>query len=186
MLDTEEHLHLAFHAASMGDPHSCLRHLDEVLRARSDDPRALYLRAVQHARIGLIDRAIEGLHSAVISEPNFEAARFHLALLMLDRDRSDEARQHFMLLAGSRDSHFEGYAAGLVALIDGDKPAAIQRLSAALQRETADNPLAATMSALLGRLTQEEQPTPRQQEAHTQEERPPVNLGAYGRAPAGA
>src|SRR4051794_17266108 len=93
--DADEYFHLALHASSVRDPHACMAYLDEVLRRQPAHARALYLRAVQHAELGLVDRAAQGIRAALAIEPALEIARFHLGLLLLfDRKCTAEAKQH--------------------------------------------------------------------------------------------
>jgi hypothetical protein len=90
MLDVEEYFHLALHASSISDPHACMSYLDEVLQLQPANARALYLRAVQHAEVGLTERAVLGIETALSIEPGLEIARLHLGLLRLfDRGRRE-------------------------------------------------------------------------------------------------
>jgi tetratricopeptide (TPR) repeat protein len=74
MLDAEEYLALAVHASSVKDHHTCLTYLDEVLRQQPSNASALFLRAVQHAELGLTTRALRGLEAALEINPGLEVA----------------------------------------------------------------------------------------------------------------
>ena len=83
-LDADEYFHLALHASSVGDHHACMSYLAEVLQQQPANARALYLRAVQHAELGLTERAVSGIKAALAIEPGLEIARLQLGLLLLD------------------------------------------------------------------------------------------------------
>ena len=72
MLDAEEYFHLALHASAMGDHHACMTHLEEVLQRQPRNARAIYLLAVQHAELGLLQRAVAGIKTALMIEPDLE------------------------------------------------------------------------------------------------------------------
>lgn len=105
VLDADEYFHLALHASTVRDCHACLSYLEEVLRQQPGNARALYLRAVQHAEIGLTERAVSGLKAALEIEPSLEMARFQLGLLLLfNSNRPAEAKEYLIELTNSVDA----------------------------------------------------------------------------------
>jgi|KBSMisStaDraftv2_1062788.scaffolds.fasta_scaffold12806_2 tetratricopeptide (TPR) repeat protein len=145
-LDADEYFHLALHASSMSDPHACIAYLDEVLQRQPDNARALYLRAVQHADLGLTRRAMCGINEALALEPALEIARFHLGLLLLlERNRRDEAKRSFLELSGSADHALRTSAGALAALADDDIGPARAMLAFNFARATIDPALTALM-----------------------------------------
>src|SRR5262245_41028534 len=132
MLDAEECLHLALHASSIGDHHACIAYLKEGLKQQPADARAIYLLATQHAELGLIERAIGGMQAALAIEPGLEIARFHLGLLLLDRNRAADAKEQFLRLAGAGNRALRLCSDAMVALADGDRAATRDRLSLAI------------------------------------------------------
>ena len=104
MFDVDEYVHLALHASSKGEHHACMAYLKSALEQQPENPTAIFLLALQHAELGLVERAIRGMKTAVSIEPRFDMARFQLGLLLLDRNRRPEARDHFSVLTGSSDS----------------------------------------------------------------------------------
>ena len=65
MLDAEEYFHLALHASASGRPS---RLHDLPRRSAAAEPRnarAIYLLAVQHAELGLMQRAVAGIKTAL-------------------------------------------------------------------------------------------------------------------------
>src|ERR1041384_6429575 len=100
--DTEEYFHLALHASSVSDPHACIGYLDEVLERQPGNSRAIYLRAVQHAELGLTQRAVTGIQAALALDPSRDLALFLLGLLLLlARARPPEAGHGFVGRGGS-------------------------------------------------------------------------------------
>src|SRR5262249_51590492 len=128
-LDTDEYFHLALYASSVSDPHACISYLDEVLQRQPGNARALYLRAVQHAELGLTARAMSGIREALAIEPALAVAQLHLGLLMLvDRERADEARQYLLGLASGADPELRKLVEGLTTLTDDQLPIVMKRL----------------------------------------------------------
>jgi tetratricopeptide (TPR) repeat protein len=102
--EPDEYFKLALHASSVRDHRACIEYLKLLLTRQPHHARALYLLAMQHAELGLVDRAIAGLQFALRLEPGLETARLQLAVVLLDQRRADEAREHLAALAGSQDS----------------------------------------------------------------------------------
>ncbi len=154
MLDAEEYFHLALHASAEGQHHACIVYLKEVLQRQPQNARAMYLLAVQYAELGLFDRAIAGLTTALGIEPTLETARFQLGLLLLDRNRSEEAKMQLARLDDSPDRALRACAEALTAMADNDLMAAQQKLTLGLsQTSTSTNKaLAELMQRLLDKL----------------------------------
>jgi tetratricopeptide (TPR) repeat protein len=151
VLDAEEYLALAVHASSVKDHHTCLTYLDEVLRQQPRNASALFLRAVQHAELGLTARALRDLEAALEINPGLEIARFRLGMLLLiGAGRRAEAKEHLAKLAGIRDVALRFYAEGLIALADNDLACAQTKIEAGLAAPSSNPGLAAMLSQLLG------------------------------------
>src|SRR5262245_33438307 len=102
MLDAEEYFHLALHASAAGDHHACMTYLEQVLQREPLNARAIYLLAVQHAELGLTQRAVAGIKAALAIDPDLEIARFQLGLLlMFDRQEPREAKSYLERLCSS-------------------------------------------------------------------------------------
>jgi DNA-binding CsgD family transcriptional regulator len=133
MYDLEEYLHLALHANAKRDPHACIGYLKEALRAEPQSSRAIYLLAIQHAEIGLVDRGIAGLTKVLTLEPAFEIARLQLSLLLLDRNRTTDARAELSASRASADPAVREFAEGMILAIDGRIAEAVDKLKARLE-----------------------------------------------------
>jgi tetratricopeptide (TPR) repeat protein len=179
MLDIEEYLHLAIHAGSTGQYHASLTYLKEVLQRQPDHAFATYLLAVQHAELGLIERAMRGLERALEHEPKLEIARFQLGMLLLDADRRVEARKHFVLLQDARDRGFRLFVEGMIAIADDELPLAWQKLALGLAQPPSNPSLAALMRRVLERLATR---MPSAAPAPTESGGDHTVLGAYAKA----
>jgi len=156
MPDAEEYFHLALHASALGDHHACMTYLEEVLQKEPANARAIYLRAVQHAELGLTQRAIAGIKRALIIEPDLELARFQLGLLLLfDINEPTEAKCYLERLRISQDRALRAYAEAMIAVVDNEPALARQHLAIALSESSPDAPLAALMRRVFERLLSE-------------------------------
>jgi tetratricopeptide (TPR) repeat protein len=177
MLDADEHLHLALHAISMRNHHAALTHLHDSLAQRPDDAGTLYLLAVQHAELGLVQRGIDGLGAALALNPGMEMARFQLGLMLLDISRTAEAKRHLEVLASSADAALQLYSKGMIALADSDTALAEQMITQGLLMEPRNPSLVAVMQRLLERLASRGRRVSAEVDETTSGV--PVALGAY-------
>ena len=153
MLDAEEYFHLALHASAMGDHHACMTHLEEVLQRQPRNARAIYLLAVQHAELGLLQRAVAGIKTALLIEPDLELARFQLGLLLLfDINEPVEAKGYLDRLRTSQNRALRAYAEAMIAICDNEPTLARQKLAVGLSESSPDSPLAMLMRRLFDRL----------------------------------
>jgi tetratricopeptide (TPR) repeat protein len=149
MLDTEEYFHLALHASSMGDHHACMTYLEEVLQREPRNARAMYLRAVQHAELGLTQRAIAGIKDVLSIEPDMDLARFQLGLLLLfDVNQPAEAKDYLLRLCCSQDRALRAYSVAMIALVDNEPTLARQHLAIGLSESSPDSQLPMLMRRL--------------------------------------
>lgn len=174
-LDADEYFHLALHASTARDYHACLSYLQEVLQQQPSNARALYLRAVQHAELGLPERAVSGMKAALEIEPGLEMARFQLGLLLLfNSNRPTEAKQYLLELTNCGDAAMSAYAEALVAVADRDTALAKQKLALGLSQSSTNQPLSSLMRRLLAHLDGGSSATD-----NDEAERDQISLGAY-------
>lgn len=186
LLDTEELFYLALHANAAGERHACISYLREVLQQQPRHAPALYLLAIQHAILGLAERAVGEIKAALAIEPGLDGkardmARFQLGvLLLLDAGRPGEAKEQLAQLGASDDAALRIYAEGIAALADGDPKRCAETLRHGLERHASENPpLSAHMQQLLERI--EKSPPPAEPAGTAAQ--PGSYLGAYGRMP---
>jgi tetratricopeptide (TPR) repeat protein len=153
MLDAEEYFHLALHASAVGDHHACMTYLEEVLQREPRDARAIYLMAVQHAELGLTQRAIAGIKTALSIEPDLEIARFQLGLLlMFDINQPREAKDYLERLCVSQNRALRAYSEAMIAMVDNEPVLARQKLAVGLSESSPDSPLSLLMRRLFERM----------------------------------
>ena len=176
-LDADEYFQLALHASSVGDHHACMSYLAEVLQQQPANARALYLRAVEHAELGLTERAVGGIKAALAIEPGLEIARFQLGLLLLDRNRRQEAKQYLLELGSSGDVVLRTFAEAMIAIAENDTAQARDKLSFGLAQTSKNKPLTLLMKRLLDQLANGTEPATAT--AEPEPEREHLLLGAY-------
>jgi hypothetical protein len=153
MLDAEECFHLALHAGAMGDHHSCMTYLGEVLQRQPRNARAIYLLAVQYAELGLLHRAVAGIKTALMIEPDLELARFQLGLLLLfDNNEPVEAKGCLDHLRTSQNLALCAYSEAMIAVCDNEPTLAREKLAVGLSASSPDSPLAMLMRQVFERL----------------------------------
>ena len=153
MLDAEEYFHLALHASASGDHHTCMTYIEEVLQREPQNARAIYLLAVQHAELGLTQRAIAGIKSALSIDPDLEIARFQLGLLlMFDQNNAQQAKSYLERLGGSKNRALRAYSQAMIAIADNEPVLARQKLAIGLAESAHDSPLSALMRRLFERM----------------------------------
>jgi tetratricopeptide (TPR) repeat protein len=178
MYDFEEYLHLAFHA-SRQSPHASLGYLKEALRIKPDNVQALYLLAILHAELGLVDRAIAELTSVLALDAALETARLQLGLLWLDRGRTAEAAEQFLALRASKDQTVCTLGAAMVAAIGGQIDAACAQIRASLAANSTNEALRPLMQEVLARLERAGQPSATPQSPSAEPADKPIFMGAY-------
>lgn len=152
MLDAEEYFHLALHASGMGDHHACMTYLEEVLQQQPRNARAIYLMAVQHAELGLTQRAIAGIKTALSIEPDLEIARFQLGLLlMFDNNQPREAKDYLARLCVSKNRALRAYSEAMIAMADNEPVLARQKLAVGLSESSPDSQLSQLMRRVFER-----------------------------------
>jgi len=154
MLDAEEYFHLALHASGSGDHHACMTYIEEVLQREPQHARAIYLLAVQHAELGLTQRAIAGIKAALAIEPDLEIARFQLGLLlMFDKSEPQEAKTYLERLGSSQNLTLRAYSQAMIAIADNDPALARQKLAIGLSESSPESPLSTLMRRLFDRMS---------------------------------
>jgi tetratricopeptide (TPR) repeat protein len=184
MHDFDEYLHLALHASRKRETHACLGYLKEALRIEPDNAQAICLLAIQHAEVGLVERAIAGLTRTLALDAGLEIARLQLGLLLLDRERTAEAAEQFVALRASTDRALCTLAAALIAGISGELDAACAKIRGGLAESGSDHGLRPLMQEVLVRLERASQASAAPQAAPAAPQDDRIFMGAYGSAAA--
>jgi tetratricopeptide (TPR) repeat protein len=177
--DVDEYLHLALHASAKGEHHACMTYLKKALRQQPKNAVAIYLLSAQHAELGLFERAITGMISALEIQPQLEIARFQLGLVLADRNRSAEATLQFSILLRSLNPAIRAYSEAMTALLDDNTALAQDKLTLGLSHGAPHSALSTLMRRFLDNLSKKN--AARVDRGEEQENR--VFLGAYGTPP---
>lgn len=128
-----------------------VRLLQRVLECDPDNLHAQYLLAIQHAQLGLYDRAEQRLRAVLARLPGFVVARFQLAQLLLMRGIASDARQWLRPVLGA-PAPLGDYARALDAAAAGDAARACALIETAQRLPQPIPELAADMDRLLAGL----------------------------------
>lgn len=180
MYDVDEYLHLALHASANRNPHASLGYLKEALALEPENHKAVYLLAIQHAELGLIERGIAGLTKALALDPKLEIARLQLGLLMIDRGRAAEAREQFSMSQRSADQALRTFAEGMLLTLDGQIASASEKMKAGLGLQTANVALRPLMQEVLTRLEKMNEAAGASQQRSVPANDNRLQMGAYG------
>lgn len=131
-LATADLLRLALDAIHQARDVEAVRLLQRVLEREPDNLHVQYLLAIQHAQLGLFDRAEERLRAVLAVLPEFVVARFQLAQLLLMRGTAKDACEWLAPVLAQADP-LGAYARGLSAAAEGDRDRACAVLEAALR-----------------------------------------------------
>ncbi|MGH8081461.1 MAG: tetratricopeptide repeat protein [Lysobacter sp.] len=131
-LDNPELLQLAFAAIAQARDVEAVRLLKTVLERDPGNLHAQYLLAIQHAQLGLYERAEERLRAVLTAVPDFVVARFQLAQLLVMRGTAKDAREWLQPLLDEA-APLGAYAQGLLAAAEGDAVRAQALIEAALR-----------------------------------------------------
>ena len=117
-LDAEELKYLAIQAISNEQPEQAILYLKRAIAKAPPDGQLLYLLAGEHARIGLYDRAAQGMEQALIVAPGLHSARLQLGLLYLCAARVEQASSTLSpLIAMDEGESLRHFALGLQHLM---------------------------------------------------------------------
>jgi tetratricopeptide (TPR) repeat protein len=149
-LDDEELLHLAVEA-SKGQRHAdAIHYLKEAASKSAGNAKVHFLLGAEHAQIGLFDRAVEDMTTALKLDPGLVPARFQLGMLFLVRGRVAEALDAWKPLdtLGESDPYLH-FKRGLELLVRDEFKRCEECLTRGLQLNTVNPPLNHEMQRIL-------------------------------------
>lgn len=153
MNETEQHdpielLHMALDAIDCSSSVQAIEHLKRLLVIKPDSAEAHYLLGEQQAKIGMPGRAVASMRTALAFQPDHDAARLRLGMLMMFSGQVDEARSVWQALNSMRPNDpFQLFKTGLLHLCAGDtaqciacleRGMSVSHLNAALNEDIAD------------------------------------------------
>lgn len=149
-LDDDELLHLVLHAMR-GDRHEeAINLLKRTLETYPESAQAHYLLGAERAQIGLYERAVDEMATAVRLDPRLATARFQLGLLHLTAGRHQEAQSVWTPLDQLAASDpLRVFMSALVHLIRDERAQCIDALRHGIEVNKANQALNDDMRRLL-------------------------------------
>lgn len=142
MLDQAELLQLAKNASSANDSASAISYLKEAVSRPDATGAAHYLLGAQYAQIGMYERAVSEMDSALALDPALATARLQLGLLWLGNGTVERAESVLAPLAElSPDDALRHFGAGLGLLIRNQLDEAVARLEQGIALNASNAPL---------------------------------------------
>ena len=139
-LDQAELLRLALHAIGSNDSGTALSYLKEAVSRPDATANAHFMLGAEYAQIGMIDRAIPAIETALALDPALSIARFQLGLLRLTCGDPATAIDVLHPLDSLGDEHpLFHFGKGLVALARNELSEALHGLTCGIERNH-DNP----------------------------------------------
>jgi tetratricopeptide (TPR) repeat protein len=152
-LDPEELIRLAVAASDRNDSAQAISLLKRAVAAQPDFAHAHYLLGAEHAQLGMFERAIEDMTSALQYDPDLHAARFQLGLLLLTSRQPDKAADVWQPLDGLGPEHYlVRFRDGLIRLARDDFDGCEACLRAGVAANTENAPLNADMEKILEKI----------------------------------
>lgn len=139
MLDLEEYFHLAINASQQKDHHAAMSYLKQALEINPEDARCIFLLAAQHAELGLLERAIEGMERSLEIDPGIEMGWYQLGLLYIQTGRIEKAKPVWNHLRSEARDEAIRLTAEALSIVDEDPKAGIELLSLASKTESSNN-----------------------------------------------
>lgn len=150
MLDQVELLQLARNAGSADDSASAIAYLKEAVSRTDATGAAHYLLGAEYAQIGMYERAVSEMESALALDPALATARLQLGLLWLGGGAVDRAESVLLPLAElAPDDALRHFGAGLCLLIKNQVDEAVTRLEQGIALNTSNAPLNGDMRKII-------------------------------------
>jgi tetratricopeptide (TPR) repeat protein len=151
-LDSDELLFLAIEASNQRDNEKSLRLLKQAFDAKPTDGRIAYMMGAIHAEIGMYDRAMADMQTAVRLDPNLDTAHFQLGLLAMTSGKVAEAEQAWQALDKLKGDHpLFLFKRGILSLATNQFEDCIRDLEKGIELNKANLPLNKDMRKLIER-----------------------------------
>jgi Flp pilus assembly protein TadD len=149
-LDDQELLHLAIEASSKQRHGDAIQYLKEAAATSKRNAKVHFLLGAEHAQIGLFDRAIEDMRTALEIDPSLVPARFQLGLIFLTRGNVQEASAIWNRLDKLAESDpYLHFKRGLERLVQDDFSGCEESLARGMKLNTSNPALNQDMQRVL-------------------------------------
>jgi tetratricopeptide (TPR) repeat protein len=116
-----ELMHSALDAIDQGRGALAITFLKQLLMLKPGSAEAHYLLGTQQAKVGMLGRAVASLRTALAFQPELDAARLRLGMLLASSGQLSEARAVWAPLNKLRsDDPFYLFKTGLLLIAEGD------------------------------------------------------------------
>jgi tetratricopeptide (TPR) repeat protein len=150
LLDQTELLQLARNASSADDSASAIAYLKEAVSRTDATGAAHYLLGAEYAQIGMYERAVGEMESAIALDPALATARLQLGLLWLGGGAVERAEAVLSPLAElAADDPLRHFGAGLSLLIKNQLNEAVARLEQGITLNAGNAPLNQDMRKII-------------------------------------
>ncbi len=141
-LDQAELLQLASNASGAADSASAIAYLKEAVSRADASGAAHYLLGAEYAQIGMYERAVDEIESALALDPALTTARLQLGLLWIGGGAVERAESVLAPLAElAPDEALRHFGAGLCLLIHNQLDEAVLRLEQGVALNASNAPL---------------------------------------------
>lgn len=152
-LDSEELLHLGMAASEKNESEQAIEYLQRAIALSPADANIQYLLGAEHAHIGMYDRAISDMSTAVELDPALDTARFQLGLLYLTSKRLEEAVATWQPLDQLGAEHpLYLFKTGLISLANDQFSTCIKLLQQGIAANQMNSPLNVDMQKVIDRV----------------------------------
>jgi tetratricopeptide (TPR) repeat protein len=135
VLDAQEYLHLAIKSSREGLHQQALEQLHKCLDIDPTNATATFLLAAEHAELGMFDRAIKGMESALQLDAGLEMARLQLGMLYARQGENNQAINMWRALADrTEDPALTLFAQGFTLLCEGETQRGVELLKEGAQK----------------------------------------------------
>ncbi|MEM9103283.1 MAG: hypothetical protein AAGB12_13265 [Pseudomonadota bacterium] len=135
LLDAEELIYLSIKASNEGRSEEAMILLKQSLLQVPNQPQALYLLALEHAHIGMFERAITEFQQILTMDENMHIARFQLGLLHHSRNAASDANNIWAPLEGlGEENALHWFIQGLKKMTEDNQQEAIHLFQQGLLR----------------------------------------------------
>ena len=158
-LDGDELLHLALQASQKGESENAIEYLKRALEVSSNKAIVHYLLGAEYAQIGMHDRAIQEMGSAISQDPSLLAAQFQLGLLHLVNAHVSDAISSWQSLDKlGEDNPFFLFKTGLIHLANDEFDKCLTYLRQGIATNTSNPALNQDMQLIIDQVTSSHNP----------------------------
>ncbi|MDH5326177.1 MAG: tetratricopeptide repeat protein [Gammaproteobacteria bacterium] len=153
-VDAEQLLDLALQASQAHDTQKSIGLVKLALEKAPEDVRMWYMLGSLYADMGLYDKSLQHLETALQIDAGYGIARFHLGLLYLTMGDRDKAEQIWQKLEELGESHYLMlFKSGLLCIADDKASEGIDKIKQGIDRNAINEELNQDMESVIANAT---------------------------------